>query len=550
MTISRFTILLAAAMTISLQAVSVRAQNDAVLCSDQRDLALTNGRIHTMTAAPAITDAVLIRDGKILAVGDIGNPGPCTDVIDLGGRTVIPGLIDNHVHFIRLGNLPGRHMREIERAFDVPAAQAIVREHAARASDGALLSLIGGIEPTQFEEGRFPNRTELDAAAPDNPVYISASGFGPGQTNSLGRDLLRELEVEVGEDGAVGAGEPTAKAFEVLAAQMSAADRRRALREEQSFALSVGLTTVMDQSGTIPGVGYIDQSTGYDPFLDFLRGGELTMRVRLFFPAMDDADGENAMLLRHLNNRWHNYGPDLARVVGIGEWSVGVDEFNQEDLSQQALDAVMLIAERGWPYHQHVISAAEIDRYLMAFEQAAAAGHDLAKLNWSLDHLNGITRKQIERANALGIGLSVNPWPYLPERELTGPPLRLMLDTAEVPVGGGSDGARISTLNPWSMIYYMVTGRNHSRKLINPGQQITRDEAIRLWTGPQQGYFSGESGKLGGIAPGVFADVVVLDKDYFDPAAVSEEEIRTMSSILTIVGGRIVHDAGVLPKAK
>jgi predicted amidohydrolase YtcJ len=524
------------------------AQDGAVVCPELRDLALVNGKIHTMIDGQPVASSVLIRDTRVLAVGNIGEPGPCTDVIDLAGRTAVPGLIDNHVHIIRLGNLPGHHMRELERAFDVPAAQAVIRKHVASAPAGALLSLIGGLEPTQFAAGSFPTLAELDAAAPANPVYISASGFGPGQTNTLGRDLLRRQGVEVSDAGIVPLGEATAKAFEQLAAQMSDEDRRRALLEEQAFALSVGLTTVMDQSGTVPGVGYLDQATGYDPFLELLREGKIAMRFRLFFPAMDLPDGENQLLLRHLDTKWHSFGPDIARVAGVGEWSIGMEEFNEEQFSHQALDAVVRIAERGWPYHQHVISEAEIERYLRAFENAASAGHDLASLNWSLDHLNGMTREQIERANRLGIGLAVHPWPYLPGRDLTGPPLRLILDMATVPVGGGSDGARISTLSPWSMIYYMVTGRNHARNLVNPGQQITREEAIRLWTGPDQGFFSAESGRLGGIAPGVFGDLVVLDQDYFDPTSVSDDDIRTMASILTIVGGRIVHDAGILQK--
>ena len=96
------------------------------------------------------------------------------------------------------------------------------------------------------------------------------------------------------------------------------------------------------------------------------------------------------------------------------------------------------------------------------------------------------------------------------------------------------------------MIYYMVTGRNHARKLINDGQQITREEAIRLWTGPDQGFFSHEPGLLGGIAPGRFGDLVVLDKNVFDSRAVSDDALRTMSSALTVVGGKIVYDAGLV----
>lgn len=128
--------------------------------------------------------------------------------------------------------------------------------------------------------------------------------------------------------------------------------------------------------------------------------------------------------------------------------------------------------------------------------------------------------------------------------------MRLLVDTATVPLGGGSDGARISTLSPWSMIYYMVTGRNHARLLINDGQQITREEAIRLWTGPDQGFFSHEPGLLGGIAPGRFADLAVLDRDVFDRDAVSDDDLRMVASVLTVVGGRIVYDTGALARSR
>lgn len=521
-----------------------------VVCGERRDLALVNGRIHSMMDRneDALVDALLIRDGIITAVGKIGSPGPCTDVIDLQQRTVIPGLVDNHVHFIRLGNLPGRHIRALERTFDVPAALALIRRYVAGLPEGDLVGLIGGIQPGQFAEGRFPTLEELDAVAPDNPVYLSANGFGPGQTNSAGRDHLREAGVAVAEDGTVAAGGDTAAAFERLSAGMTDGDRRQALLDEQAFALSAGLTTLMDHSGSVPGVGYLDQATGYDAFLDLLRSGDLYIRTRLFFPALDEAGGENRQLLRQLDTRWRDFGSGLARLVGIGEWSVGMETFALPTPADDTRAAIMTIARRGWAYHQHVISAGEVGTHLDIFEEVTGAGHDLAALRWSLDHVNGITPAQVKRVNALGIGLALHGWGYLSAAGVAGPPYRMILDNATVPLGGGSDGARISTLNPWSMIYHMVTGRNHAGKAVNGDQRITRREALRLWTGPDQGFFSGEPGRLGGIAPGRLGDVVVLERDVFDEKAVSDEDIRTLSSILTVVDGRIVHDAGLLPR--
>ena len=113
-------------------------------------------------------------------------------------------------------------------------------------------------------------------------------------------------------------------------------------------------------------------------------------------------------------------------------------------------------------------------------------------------------------------------------------------------VGAGSDGARINTLNPWCMIYYMVTGRDVSGELINDGQQISREQAVKLYASHEQGWFTREDDLLGGIGVGRFADLAVLSDDVFDPDAVPVEQIRHMTSVLTVVDGEVVYDAGLL----
>ena len=129
-----------------------------------------------------------------------------------------------------------------------------------------------------------------------------------------------------------------------------------------------------------------------------------------------------------------------------------------------------------------------------------------------------------------------------------GPPWRTVIESGLVAVGAGSDGARINTLNPWCMVYYMVTGRDVSGELVNDGQQISRHQAVKLYGSPQQGWFTKEDGLLGGIGVGRFADLAVLEADVFDPDAVPDERIRHMTSVLTVVAGAIVHDAGVLDR--
>jgi predicted amidohydrolase YtcJ len=194
---------------------------------------------------------------------------------------------------------------------------------------------------------------------------------------------------------------------------------------------------------------------------------------------------------------------------------------------------------------QHMITLDEQKAHLDVWERVNDKV-PLAGLHWAIDHGYGMDLGTLNRAKALGVGIAAHSTAYLAGRAMENgnPPFRMMLESG-IHVGGGSDGARISTMNPWLMIYYMVTGRNCAGELINPGQTITRMEALRLWTAAQ-GWFSKEEDGLGSIEVGKMADLVVLSDDYLDPDAVSDEQIRDLSSVLTIVGGEIVHDTGAL----
>ena len=511
-----------------------------------RDLALVNGRVHTMDAQDSIVSSVLIRAGRFAALDP--NPasfGDCTDVIDVQGRTVIPGLIDNHVHYIRIANRPGFDLRALEVTFTVDAALQAISAKAANVPAGALITTIGGIRRTQWQERRFPTLAELDAAVPDNPVYLSERGAGPGQTNSAARDLLRGLGVPVTDAGEIAAGADTALAYDVLAADLTHSDRKRQLLGVADYALSVGLTTVMDMSGTVPGVGFIDQTNGYDFFLDLVREESHKVRTRIYFPGLDE-DADLTQLMGYLDNKWPDYGPEMARIVGIGEWSVGRSLFNEQPLGDAARLAQRRIAERGWTYHQHMHSPEEIDAHLDVWEELNEE-FDLAAMRWTPGHLSFITPELIARAKTMGLGLGVHGQRYH-AGEMGGPPWRTVIESGLVAVGAGSDGARINTLNPWCMIYYMVTGRDVSGELINDGQQVSREQAVRLYASHEQGWFTKEDDLLGGIGVGRYADIAVLSADVFDPEAVPVEQIRHMTSVLTVVGGEVVHDSGTIER--
>jgi predicted amidohydrolase YtcJ len=227
----------------------------------------------------------------------------------------------------------------------------------------------------------------------------------------------------------------------------------------------------------------------------------------------------------------------MLRLSGIGEFATNWPLFGQVTAPANYETALQLVAKQGWAYQQHSLSLAEDQLVASTFEKVNAVT-PIADLRWSVAHVPRINLETINRFKALGAGIAVHPFEYLAGTANAGPPLRTILNSG-VRAGAGSDAAQISTLNPWLIIYYMVTGKNSSGVLINEGQQVTRAEALRLYTSAN-GWFLKEESLLGAIEPGKLGDIVVLNDDYFDPAVVPDEKIKSILPRMTIVGGRIV----------
>jgi predicted amidohydrolase YtcJ len=329
------------------------------------------------------------------------------------------------------------------------------------------------------------------------------------------------------------------------------ADKKRGTREALAYAASLGVTTSMDMGGfLIPGSPHHedefvfdgaaswDPYTAYDPLLEVHREGQMKSRVRVNFLSMDNSDAI-PILTRRVNNAFREFGNDWLKIAGLGEFITNWPLFGPATPPSNYPAAIETAARRGWIYSQHTLSSAEDNLAITAWEQLNAT-IPIAPLHWSIGHAVTMTATDANRLKALGAGVAVHGFRYLAGTPTAnGPPYRTIVDSG-VKVGAGSDSAQISALNPWLMLYYMTTGRNSSGELINAGQTLTRQEAMRLYT-VENGWFSKEEEKLGSIEVGKLADLVVLNGDYF---SVPDESLKKLRSVLTIVGGRIVHNTG------
>jgi predicted amidohydrolase YtcJ len=481
------------------------------------DLVLTNGKF--VDGRGQIGTTLTIRNGRIASVGKATPVAPDARRIDLGGRTVVPGFFDAHVHYTRAGVNPGYEARRIERAFSIAELQEAIAERAKSVPPGQFITCIGGWNHTQFAEARRPTKAELDAAAPKHAVYISGTGGGTGAiTNTLGSTFLASKGMMVDEGtGVVAAAGPAVAA---LQAAQTMEDKLRGTADLNAHANSLGLTGVIN-------AGNLDDQ---EFALRLWRENKLTIRMRPLFPADSPQDVETRVL-NNFSQGGRAVGDDLFRVAGFGERIGGTDT-----MSPQFEPTARMIAKHGWLLQQHSISIKENDFHLQAF-QSIAREHPIEKLRWSIIHLQSIDEARLKTLKALGAGASAQTWLYL--SAAGGPPFRRIVDSG-IPAGVGTDSTNVSALDPWLSMFYMTTGRNLAGTLTNDGQQVSRVEALRLYT-EGAAWFSFDDHQVGSFVEGKYADLAVLSHDYL---TVPDQMIRQIESVLTLVGGNLVHASG------
>ena len=478
------------------------------------DLLLANGRF--VDGRGVVGSALTIRNGRIVGVGDARALGSATRTIDLGGRTVVPGLFDAHVHYTRAGVNPGYEARRVERALSIAELQEAIATRAASVPPGAFITCMGGWNHTQLAENRRPTKAELDAAAPKHGIYISGTGGGTGAiTNSVGRAFFAARGVMV--DEATGVVMSAQAALAALQTGQTPEDRLRGTADLNAHANSLGLTGVVN-AGNLA-----DQEFA----LTLWRQEKLTVRMRPVFPADSPQDVETRVL-NNFSQAGKAVGDDLFRPAGFGERIGGTDT-----MSPQFEPTARMIAKHGWLLQQHSITIKENDFHLEAF-RSIAREHPIDRLRWSIIHLQSIDESRLKALKELGCGASAQTWTYFGNGG--GPPFRRIVDSG-IRAGIGTDSTNVSALDPWVSLFYMTTGRNVAGVLTNDGQQVSRVEALRLYT-EGAAWFSFDDHHVGSFVEGKYADLAVLSHDYL---TVPEQTIRRIESVLTLLGGKTVH---------
>lgn len=523
------------------------------------DTVLLDGKIVTVDARSSIQEALAIRDGKILALGrseDIRKlAGAGTRVVDLGGRTVIPGLIDSHLHAIRAALSFTTEVNWIG-ARSLPEAMSRIGAAAKRMPPGAWLIVAGGWNELQFAERRRPTQAELEAAAPANPVYVQL-GYGWVVMNKAGfaklgiasdADLPPGGKLERDGDAPTGAISGGQGAIVALFDRLPKPTFAQQVEGTKAFFRELnrlGLTGVVDPGGNnlFP--------ADYQALFDVWRKHELTVRVA--YSLNGQTAGQEFEELKSLTALLPmGFGDDRLRFNGLGERITVAMNNNPapsaED-KERYYEIVRWAAGKGMTITMHWGPDATVDHLLGIFERVNREV-PLAPLRWSIAHLNDASDATLRRMRDFGVGWTVQDAMYFGGEDLI---RRQGKDAARrmppvvtgrrlgVPIGAGTDAHRVASYNPFTALQWFVDGKTVAGTPIRgPEETPDRMAALRLYT-QGSAWFSFDENTRGSLEPGKLADLAVLSADYL---TVPTEEIGDIESVLTLLGGEVVYAAG------
>ncbi|QHC95101.1 amidohydrolase [Pseudomonas sp. R84] len=532
------------------------------------DLILFNGQFHTVDRTKPLASAVAITDGRFVVVGNDNQAmalrGPNTQVVDMHGRCVIPGLNDSHLHLIRGGLNYNLELRW-EGVPSLADALRMLKDQADRTPTPQWVRVVGGWNEFQFAEKRMPTLEEINQAAPDTPVFIlhlydrallnraalRVAGYTRDTPNPPGGEIVRDSN---GNPTGMLVARPNAMILYSTLAKGPKLPLEYQVNSTRQFMRELnrlGLTSAIDAGG-----GFQNYPDDYQVIEQLAKDDQLTVRIayNLFTqkPKEELSDFQNWTGSVKLHQ-----GDDFLRHNGAGEMLVfsaaDFEDFLEprpdlpQTMEEELEPVVRHLVEQRWPFRLHATYNESISRMLDVFEKV---NRDIPfnGLPWFFDHAETITPQNIERVKALGGGIAIQDrmafqGEYFVDRygkqaaEAT-PPIKRMLAEG-VPVGAGTDATRVSSYNPWTSLYWMVSGRTVGGLALYE-EGLPRTTALELFT-HGSAWFSSEQGKKGQIKVGQLADLAALSADFFH---VEEEAIKWIESVMTVVGGKIVYAAG------
>lgn len=533
------------------------------------DTLIENARIVTLDPGIPAADAITVAGDRILRVGarrDMQDVvGPATRVIDGGGRTIVPGLNDSHCHLIRGGLTYSQELRW-DGVPSVAVALRMLREQAQRTPAPHWVQVMGGWTPAQFAEKRLPTLDEINAATGDVPCYVMHI-YDRAFVNRAGMRVLgfnRNTPDPFG--GVLGrdeAGNPTGLVVNVTnigsllglfarIPKLQPADQMTSTRQFMRELNRFGVTSASDAGGG--GQNYPDN---YAAIAQLAADKQMTVRIGYSLFAQRPGH-ENEDYAQWVTQVKPGDGDDFLRMEGAGEYMVWAmhdpANFSKDPVLPRPVDeaalveAVKLVVGQGWPFRLHANYDSTVQNILGALEKANR-DVPLNRVRWIIDHAETISPRSLERVAAMGGSVAIQNRMTLDgdafaakwgrEAAADAPPVG-RIRSMGIPLAAGTDGNRATSHNPWVSIAWLVTGRTIGGTKLNADRNlVSREEALRLWTAGS--WFTGEEGRKGTLTPGKWADLAVLSDDVM---SVPEDRIARITSVMTMVGGQVVHGEG------
>lgn len=534
------------------------------------DVIFHNGQITTLDRARPAASAVAVKSGKFVAVGSdeeiMPLAGRGTRVVDLKRRCALPGLFDNHTHVVRGGlnynmELRWDGVRSLADALDM------LRRQVAITPAPQWVRVVGGFTEHQFAEKRLPTLDEINAIAPDTPVFLlhlydrallnaaalRAVGYTKDTPEPPGGQIARDAN---GNPTGLLLAQPNATILYATLAKGPRLPLEYQLNSTRHFMRELnrlGVTGVIDAGG-----GFQNYPEDYEVIQKLADAGQITVRLAYnLFTQKPKQEKED--FLKWTSSVKYKQGDDYFRHNGAGEMLVysaaDFEDFRVErpdmppQMENELEEVVRVLVQNQWPWRLHATYDETISRALDVFEKVNR-DTPLAGINWFFDHAETISDKSIDRIAALGGGIAVQhrmayQGEYFVERygaraaEAT-PPVKRILERG-VKTSAGTDATRVASYNPWVSLSWLVTGATLGGLRLYPQRNLLdRETALRMWT-ENVAWFSNEEGRRGRISVGQLADLIVPSKDYF---SVPEDEISFLTSHLTVVGGRVVYGEG------